>query len=138
MTDFQAALGLSQLKKLQAFIRKRRKIASLYSRRFSDLGVTIPSNHSHKKSVFYRYVIMVDEPDKVRNEARNKGVICEKPVWKPVHQQLRSVRCPNTDYVCDHALSIPIYPSLNEEEIEHVAATLEKALGKQQESNGPS
>lgn len=125
MTDFQAALGLSQLEKLQHFIKRRRKIASVYNGRFSNFNIQIPQEHFHKKSVYFRYVVMVDNSSRIKKQAKEKGVTCEKPVWKPIHQNLNYGRCPNTDYVHKHSLSIPLYPSLKPEEIEQVTKTME-------------
>jgi len=128
MTDFQAALGLSQLKKLQYFIERRRQIASLYTERFSEYNVAIPRNYSHKKSVFYRYVIMVDKMERIQKSAKNKGVMCERPVFKPLHKSLPLFKCPNSDKAHDHALSIPLYPNLSEREIEHIFRTFDDIL----------
>jgi len=125
MTDIQAALGLSQLKKLQYFIKRRRDIASLYSERFSQYDITIPRTYLHKKPVFYRYVIMVDKMEHIQKRAKKKGVMCEKPVWEPLHKGFPSIRCPNSDYVHSHALSIPLYPSLTNEQVEYVMRGLE-------------
>jgi len=128
MTDFQAALGLSQLEKLQQFIETRRKIASVYNSQFSDCSIQTPREHFHKKSVYFRYVVMVDNASKIEKQAKEKGVACEKPVWKPIHQNLQYERCPNTDYAHKHSLSIPLYPSLKPEEIEYVTKTMERVF----------
>ena len=128
MTDFQAALGLSQLKKLQYFIERRRQIASRYTERFSKFNVELPRMYSHKKSVFYRYVIMVDKMERIQKSAKKKGVMCERPVFEPLHKSLPHFRCPNSDKAHDHALSIPLYPSLSEREIEHIFRTFDDVL----------
>jgi perosamine synthetase len=130
MTDFQAALGLSQLKKLQQFIARRRQIAAYYDEQLSNFNLIPPRNILHKKPVFYRYVVAVNRLDCLLKAVKEKGVICEKPVWKPLHRLLSSVKCPNSDYAYAHALSIPLYPSLREEEIEHVAKTLKMVFRK--------
>ena len=124
MTDFQAALGLSQLRKLQQFINRRRQIASLYAEQFSQYRKALPDENTHKKPVFFRYVVLTEKVGLIRKEAKKRGVICEKPVWKPLHRDLPNLKCPNSDYAYAHALSIPLYPSLREEEIEHVTKTL--------------
>jgi len=129
MTDFQAALGLSQLKKLQGFVERRREIASFYTDRFSQYGITVPSEPSGRKSVFFRYVILTDELESVQSRAKERGVMCERPVWKPLHKSLPGIMCPNSAYVYDHALSVPLYPSLAEEEIQYVVKSLEAVFG---------
>jgi dTDP-4-amino-4,6-dideoxygalactose transaminase len=128
MTDFQAALGLSQLKKLRKFITRRKQIAAFYDEQFSKFGVIPPRNIPHKKSVFYRYVLAVNKLNHIREVAREKGVICEKPVWKPLHRFYPSAECPNSDHVWNRTLSVPLYPNLTEEETEYVATTLNAIL----------
>lgn len=130
MTDFQAALGLSQLRKLPQFINRRRQIASLFAEQFSNYRITLPSENIHKKPVFFRYVALIEKEGLIEKEARKGGVICEKPVWKPLHKDLAGVKCPNSDHAYTYALSIPIYPSLREEEIEHVTGTLKLIFKK--------
>jgi len=120
MTDFQAALGLSQLKKLPRFIGRRRQIASIYDERFSKFGLFTPSAHSDRRTVHYRYVLEVGELEQVRNQAQSKGIICEKPVSRPLNKELPMFKCPNSDRAYEQALSIPLYPSLSENEIEYL------------------
>jgi len=124
MTDFQAALGLSQLKKLPRFIERRRQIASVYDERFSKLNVSIPLAHSNERTVYYRYVLSVGELEQVRNQAQSKGIICEKPVSRPLNKELPMFKCPNSDRAYEQALSIPLYPSLSENEIEYLLEAL--------------
>lgn len=125
MTDVQAALGLSQLKKLPRFIERRRGIASTYNERFSKYNVVVPSEHSHKKSVFFRYVIKVKKRKNIETKAKKNGVMCEKPVFLPLHKNFKSAKCPNSDDAHSHALSIPIYPNLSEQEIAYLLEKLE-------------
>jgi perosamine synthetase len=133
MTDFQATLGLSQLGRLEEFIETRRRIASFYDEELSSCGVQRPPRCSHKNPVFYRYVLTLDDMMKVQQRMRDSGVFCERPVWRPLHGLLRDTKCPNSDRAYQHALSIPLYPSLTQEEMEYVATRLQdvlKTLGK--------
>lgn len=57
MTDIQAALGLSQLQQLDAFIKQRHQIAACYERLLTDLPIILPWQHSATHSAFHLYVI---------------------------------------------------------------------------------
>src|SRR3989338_7244123 len=73
MTDLQAALGISQLKRLDSFISKRRTIAGSYNKRFSELGIAIPSN-PEKEHIYFRYMIRNRAPEHQSTRAQeNKG-----------------------------------------------------------------
>jgi perosamine synthetase len=128
MTDFQAALGLSQLGKLQHFIERRKQIASLYTQELSKHGLDLPKISSHVKSVFYRYVIMVDSINKVQKRLKEKGVTCERPIFKPLNKNFSLMKCPNSDIAYNRALSIPIYPGLSDEDIQHITQAFNEAF----------
>lgn len=132
MTDFQAALGLSQLKKLGHFIETRTRIATVYDRAFSKYQVELPKSPSHKKSVHFRYVLKTPDMEPVQQEAREKGVTCERPVFKPLHESLGLEGFANCDKAKQQALSVPIYPGLTETEIEHITKTLGEVLPRWQ------
>jgi len=130
MTDFQAALGLSQLRKLPFFIARRREIASLYTSQFSEYNIKIPHGFSHKKSIFYRYVVMVDNAERVQKRAKANGVTCEKPVYEPLNKSLSVFKCPNADIAYEQVLSIPLYPSLSATEIEYLLQTFDNIFSR--------
>lgn len=121
MTDLQAALGIIQLKRLNAFMKRRMQIASFYTDHFSRLGVKVPSAFKNRKSVHYRYVIDVRHKERIQRESKKWGVMCENPVWRPLHLSLKTAKLPATDHAYRHALSIPIYPALKKNEIESTA-----------------
>lgn len=124
MTDFQAALGRSQLKRLGYFIKKRREIANNYDK---ILGKT-----SSEDSIFFRYVIEVDDPNEVIEKMDKLGVKCTKPVFKPLHRyfNISDKDFPNTAKAQSNAVSIPIYPFMTEEEINYLERSLNSILIK--------
>jgi perosamine synthetase len=128
MTDIQASLGLNQFTRLPDFIERRRRIASLYNDSLPRCDIKLPSAGPESKSVFYRYVIMLEKMEQVQERARRNGVICEKPVFMPLHRSLNEFYCPNSDRAHQHALSIPLYPSLSQEETDFLLARLEEII----------
>ena len=116
MTDFQAALGLGQLQRLDSFIRRRRIIAGQYTRAFDSLGLNLPAQDSGH--IFFRYVLGLDmDSGAFIQTLASKGVGCDRPIYLPLHRQLKQKSCPASEEAWKNSISIPIYPSLTDEEV---------------------
>ena len=120
MTDIQAALGLSQLRKLPDFIKKRKETASTYSRHFSSLGLRIPE--FREGHIYFRYIIEqeLSSVEKFLRKLRRAGINCKKPVFRPLHHYLGLKGFLNSEDAWQCSVSIPIYPSLTENEIKKI------------------
>ena len=69
LTDIQAALGISQLKKLNIFIKKRTNIAKIYSKYLDNKNLILPTEKKYAKSTFHLYVVLLkNHPQKKRND----------------------------------------------------------------------
>ncbi len=127
MTDLQAVLGLSQMERLPSFLERRGAIARRYAEALGahqPQSPVIPDDRTH---VFYRYVIRVDRPlDDLIERLGQDGVDCRRPIFRPLHQYLHLSGFPETERAFQTALSIPIYPALTPQEIEHIVKVLEE------------
>jgi dTDP-4-amino-4,6-dideoxygalactose transaminase len=117
MTDLEAALGFSQLKKLSSFIEARKIITARYSHEFQTIPIRLPFVLSDRDHVYYRFVILCDGAEDFIERMKKAGVSCRKPVFKPLHRYLGLPGYENTEWVWERAVSIPLYPSLTEDEI---------------------
>lgn len=128
MTDIQAALGLSQLKRLDEFILKRHSIADIYDKELKDLPITLPWQHPDTYSSYHLYPIRINE-EKVGISHRNAYDAMQKaginvnlhyiPVYlHPYYEKMgfKAGHCPESESYFREALSIPIYPRLLESE----------------------
>lgn len=141
ITDIQCALGLSQLKKLDSFVKARRRIASIYNEIFEDnpyFDVTIEKEG--RRSAYHLYPILLkDKFIKSKKEifaklrANGLGVqVHYIPVYKqPYYQKLgfKMDSCPVCEEFYNRELSIPMYPTLSDEDIEFVKETLFEVFG---------
>jgi len=120
MTDMQAAMGLVQLQKLPDMIARRKEIAARYDEAFKELDLVLPKGEFDH--IYYRYVARLkNDVDEKLSAIKEKGVACAKPVFKPLHRYLEMRSgFRNTDEIYSTALSIPIYPSLTDDEITRV------------------
>lgn len=116
MTDVQAALGEVQLSRLDDFIQCRRKVARRYFEAFESYPLRLPAENP--EHIHYRFAIgLVDDCDSFMKKLALKGIGCARPVFLPIHRHLRLDGFPVTDKIWKNSLSIPIYPSLTDNEI---------------------
>jgi dTDP-4-amino-4,6-dideoxygalactose transaminase len=121
MTDVQAATGQIQLARLEGFIEQRRKIARLYVKRLKSLNIKLPVETA--EHIYYRFVIGLEtDCDGFIQKLAQKAVGCARPVFLPIHRHLKKDGYPITDKIWQTSLSIPIYPSLSNSEIEQIIA----------------
>ena len=121
MTDIQASLGLSQLSSLENFITKRKEIAARYFHEFKNCEFSLPIQKEGKEHIYYRFVIKTkDNASGYLEKFRQKGIMCLRPVYKPLHLYLNLSGFPQATEAWQKAISIPLYPSLTEEEIEKI------------------
>jgi len=121
MTDVQAAMGQIQLARLDDFIEQRRKIAQLYVKPLKALNIKLPIEID--EHIYYRFVVgLKTNCDGFIPKLAQKAVECARPVFLPIHRHLKKGGFPVTDKVWETCLSIPIYPSLSNSEIEQIIA----------------
>ncbi|MCX6819604.1 MAG: DegT/DnrJ/EryC1/StrS aminotransferase family protein [Candidatus Aenigmarchaeota archaeon] len=125
MTDFQAALGRNQLNRLEAFIRQRCNIADIYDDAFKSIRQPARKN---RDGICFRYIVDVEDADKYIEDMRKHEINCAKPVFKALHEyfDMDSKDFPNTERAMKRAVSIPIYPSLINDEINYICKIIKK------------
>ena len=119
MTEFQAAMGILQLEKLDSFVSRRREIALRYEAAFEKLsGIKVPERNPDADS-YYRFVIMLPDREKSElfcMETQRMGVACDQPIARPVYPLTDpdGTSLAESRYLYDRLVSIPIYPSLSD------------------------
>ena len=137
LTDIQAALGLSQLSRINQFIKRRREIAESYLDFFLDYEdfVEVINEEEDEFHSYHLFVIKLRNPKK-RKELfkflQEKGIYCQVhyiPIyWHPYYQELgfKKNLCPRTEDFYERIISLPMYPALSNEELDHVLLSLKK------------
>jgi len=139
MTDVQAALGRSQLTRLNFFKQRRREIVKMYNNAFKDIPcITIPYEEEGLDSCFHLYVLQISynkigKPRKqVMEELKQKGIGTQVH-YIPVNSQPYYVNkygkyCPDefpvTENYYSNCLSIPLYPKMSDDDVEYVLNSL--------------
>jgi UDP-4-amino-4,6-dideoxy-N-acetyl-beta-L-altrosamine transaminase len=141
MTELQAALGLSQLTRLDAYVSKRHALARRYDHFLEGLPVTRPSQHPDSYSGIHLYVIRLQLRKiaqthlRVFESLREQGIgvnLHYIPIYRqPYYEQMGfSVGyCPQAEQYYSEAISIPLYPGLTESQQDRVVAAIREAVG---------
>jgi dTDP-4-amino-4,6-dideoxygalactose transaminase len=131
MSDVVASLGLEQLDRLNGFIKRRQRIARIYSEILKDAPCQLPQVQTDTQPVFFRYVIRISgslEP--FIKAMRQKGIEVKRPVYKPIPRYLGLNKrdFPITEKVYSCAISLPIYPNLPDSKAVYVGRLAKQIL----------
>lgn len=131
MTDLQAAIGLAQLGRLAAFIERRSSLAEDYRARLSGTALVQPIVPAGRTHAYYRFVVRLpnlagatEGLSEVIARFEARGVHCRKPVFRSLHRYLDLDGFPSTEEAERTTLSIPLFPSLTDEEVAHIQVAL--------------
>lgn len=142
ITDIQCALGISQLKKLDSFVKSRRRIAKIYDGIFAENSYfDITMEKENRESAYHLYPILlkdkfVQHKKEIFSKLRQDGLgvqIHYIPVYKqPYYQKLgfNDNLCPVCEEFYKREMSIPMYPTLTNEDIEFVKEILFKVFSQ--------
>ncbi|MNI40021.1 UDP-4-amino-4,6-dideoxy-N-acetyl-beta-L-altrosamine transaminase [compost metagenome] len=139
MTDLQAALGVSQMSKLDKFIARRRHIAAHYRAAFERMkGLITPAQHGDSNSSWHLYIVRFKREafTKDRKEifealrAENLGVnVHYVPVYsQPYYQKLgyEEAQCTEAESYYSEAISLPIFPKMKDQDVQDVIKAVNK------------
>lgn len=137
ITDMQAALGISQLNRLDQYVSRRIEIAELYNEHFKNTAVTPLTQKTNRKSAYHLYVIKVDDGtlkrDSIYNflRAKNIGVnlhyipVNKQPYFKKIITGNPLLEA-ESYYSC--AISLPIFPTMTNNTLNKVAEQVKNCL----------
>jgi len=141
MDGFQAAVLSVKLRHLSDWTGARREIAAFYDEALGDVpGLQLPTVAPDRTHVYHLYVVQSDHRDELMEELEARGVHCGIHYPTPAHLQpayahlgLEPGTFPVAEEAATRVLSLPIYPEMSREEMEHVAesvrACVEPAAG---------
>lgn len=143
LTDIQCALGLSQLKKLDKFISRRREIVEKYNKGFKEVKeIIIPAEKDYAKSSWHIYPIQLDldrlnaSRKEIFEEFQNNNIGVQVH-YIPLHFQpfynkmgYNKGDFPNAERYYERAVTLPLFPKMTDEEVEYVIETTNKIINK--------
>jgi dTDP-4-amino-4,6-dideoxygalactose transaminase len=142
MSDIHAALGVSQIKRLDSYVARRNKIAQNYLSALEGLPLSLPYVHPDAFSAYHLYVIrlnptkILNHRKSVFNSLRDSGIGVNVH-YIPVHLQpyyqnmgFKSGAFVESEQYYASAISLPIFPAMTEDQQCHVINSLRKSLAE--------
>ena len=134
LTDLQAALGLSQLARLDSMIASRQALAARYDALLAQLPLKPLRQEADRSSGYHLYVIQVAERDSLFARLRAAGIgvnvhyipIPAQPYYRQLGQD--PANYPGAQRYYEQAISLPLYPTLSQADQDKVIQTLEREL----------
>ena len=146
LSDVHAALGISQLRRLDFFIKKRNEIANTYKKELANLPLKILNPLDFVKSTYHLFIVQLDSFNKdihenIFNYLRSKGIGVQLH-YLPVHLQPYYLNMgfskglfPNSENYAISSFSLPIFTSITNDEIERVVYELSNAIRQSKKTN---
>ena len=137
MTDMQAALGLSQLERLDDYVSRRHEFATRYNELLKDIPLVTPYQHNDGYSAFHLYIIRLKNRNKHKQvfDYLRKSGIGVNLHYIPVHTQpyyqqtgVNFTDLEQAEQYYKDAISLPLYPTMTDQQQDVVISSLRKAL----------
>ncbi len=135
LEGLQGGLLAVKLPHLDSWNNERRNVAALYNEMLRDANVTLPVEMPYGKNVYHLYIVQIENRDEVKTQLANAGIDTGLHYPVPLHLQdaykqlgYKKGDFPVSEKLSQQILSLPMYPGLSAEAVDHVATTLTEAV----------
>ena len=135
LDTIQAAILQLKLRHLDAYIDARRAVAEVYDAAFASIpGVCIPFRSTDSRHVFHQYTLILESADRNALQAHLAAADIPSMIYYPIpaHKQqmfaafnLQNLSLPQTEWLCDHVISLPIHTEMDDEQLQHIIQTVQ-------------
>jgi dTDP-4-amino-4,6-dideoxygalactose transaminase len=139
LSDVLSAMGVAQMEKLPMLVERKQKLAAALSERLSGIpGIRVPVEPAWGGHIYQSYVVLVEDGlsrDRIVEEMKARGVETTLGTYalhdQPFFQRqfgYKSGQLPNSHAAFTHTLTLPLYPQMNESDLDMVADTLKAVI----------
>lgn len=135
LDEIHASILLTKLPKIEQYINRRRDIAAMYNELLADTSLILPKEADYGRHAYYLYVVRHPRRDEIMEKLRENNIFVNISYPWPIHTMTgyqylgwKEGSLPETEAAAKEIFSLPMYPSLTDEEIERVSDVLHKLL----------
>jgi dTDP-4-amino-4,6-dideoxygalactose transaminase len=138
LDTIQAAILQVKLRHLDSYIDARREVAAAYDAAFAAIpGVRIPYRSPDSRHVFHQYTLILENADRAALQAHLQRAGIPSMIYYPIpaHKQkmfsafnLGSLSLPQTEWLCDHVISLPIHSEMDDEQLTYITESIRSHL----------
>ena len=135
LDEIQASILLTKLPKLDKYVDRRREIAALYNELLADTDLILPIEADYGKHAYYLYVARHPKRDQILEKLHNHNIWVNISYPWPIHTMTgyqylgyKLGDLPETEAAAKEIFSLPMYPSLTNEEVKYVSDALHQIL----------
>ncbi|MBA3656727.1 MAG: DegT/DnrJ/EryC1/StrS family aminotransferase [Gemmatimonadaceae bacterium] len=125
-TEVQASLGIVQLAAMDGFLERRAAIATAYSRAIGNGVASLPVFEDGR--TWYRYILQTNSAKQIVARLQAAGIDGRNSVSHFLHDYTGDTGFENADHVRERIVSLPIYPSLSDEEVARIGSEARDAI----------
>lgn len=140
LDEVQAAILLTKLPQLETYIARRRTIAALYGELLRDTGLILPKELLYGRHTYYLYVVRHPQRDAIISGLKEKQVFVNVSYPWPIHTMTAYLHLgyhegdlPETELAAKEIFSLPMYPTLTDDEVRYVCEQLKYVLNSLKE-----
>lgn len=131
LDEIQAAILLTKLPKVEQYIARRREIAAMYQERLAGSGLILPEEASYGRHAYYLYVVRHPNRDEIIRRLHENNIHVNISYPWPIHTMKayeylgwKAGDLPETEAAAKEIFSLPMYPSLSDEEVERITEAI--------------
>lgn len=135
LDEVQASILLTKLPKIEQYIARRREIAALYNELLAETGLILPKEASYGRHAYYLYVVRHPRRDEILEKLKENNIFVNISYPWPIHTMTgyqylgwEEGSLPETEAAAKEIFSLPMYPSLTNEEVMRVSDVLHTIL----------
>ncbi len=137
MNDIQAALGISQFKRIDAIVSQRHVLANRYNELLGDLSLKLPFQNSYSYSSFHLYIILLEESSKHKqlfSDLRAKGIgvnLHYIPIYRHPYYMNKNLdynNFPISEMYYSSAITIPLFAAMSYEDQDQVVKAIQQSI----------